>query len=75
MKLYKFSVDIDYSPTGASYRAGETDALKDWKPEHIRSALAAGLIQEKTVKRKKGETNGGYRTTTRPEITDLPEPS
>ena len=44
--MYRFLVGVDHDPNGRHYRAGEEDALRDWEGQHVRDALAAGLIEE-----------------------------
>ena len=44
--MYRFLKTVWHDPNGRTYNTGTDDELEDWNPQHIKSALTAGLIEQ-----------------------------
>ena len=42
---YRVVKVLDYGPLELHYPVGTVDTLAGWRPEHVGSALAAGLVE------------------------------
>lgn len=58
-QMYRFVVDVDYDVNSKHYEAGQEDDLRDWRKQHVGSAIASGLIIEVATGGDDGRSNDG----------------